>query len=187
MSRCPPVSEPEQETRSVTGRPQDGFYRHSWWCGGCQTYSKQPTYSPFVIKSFCNKNDRKSLPHFSESRRHVLPWRFLTWWWIIMNNISAIHVMMNIDHWKNTGTMCVEGLAIRRPSQYKDIARIVNPTGQIRRFLRGIHRWPVKSSHKGPVTRKMFAFDDVIMEWWFRSQSGMVFPFWSWIKIRSMA
>ena len=28
---------------------------------------------------------------------------------------------------------------------------------------RGIHRGPVNSSHKGPVTRKMFPFDDVIM------------------------
>ena len=31
-------------------------------------------------------------------------------------------------------------------------------------FARGIHRWPVNSPHKGPVTRKMFPFDDVIME-----------------------
>ena len=30
-------------------------------------------------------------------------------------------------------------------------------------FVRGIHRWPVNSTHKGPVTRKMFPFDDVIM------------------------
>ena len=30
-------------------------------------------------------------------------------------------------------------------------------------FLGGIHRWPVNSPHKGPVTRKMFPFDDVIM------------------------
>ena len=29
-------------------------------------------------------------------------------------------------------------------------------------FVRGIHRWPVDSPHKGPVTRKMFPFDDVI-------------------------
>ena len=28
-------------------------------------------------------------------------------------------------------------------------------------FVRGIHRWPVNSPHKGPVTRKMFPFDDV--------------------------
>ena len=32
-------------------------------------------------------------------------------------------------------------------------------------FIRGIHRWPVNSPHKGPVTRKMFLFDDVII--WF--------------------
>ena len=30
-------------------------------------------------------------------------------------------------------------------------------------FVRGIHRWPVNSPHKGPVTRKMFPFDDVII------------------------
>ena len=30
-------------------------------------------------------------------------------------------------------------------------------------FVRGIHRWPVNSPHKRPVTRKMFLFDDVIM------------------------
>ena len=30
-------------------------------------------------------------------------------------------------------------------------------------FVRGFHRWPVNSPHKGPVTRKMFPFDDVIM------------------------
>ena len=29
-------------------------------------------------------------------------------------------------------------------------------------FVRGINRWPVNSPHKGPVTRKMFPFDDVI-------------------------
>ena len=30
-------------------------------------------------------------------------------------------------------------------------------------FERGIHRGPVNSPHKLPVTRKMFPFDDVIM------------------------
>ena len=30
-------------------------------------------------------------------------------------------------------------------------------------FVRGIHRWLVDSSYKGPLTRKMFPFDDVIM------------------------
>ena len=30
-------------------------------------------------------------------------------------------------------------------------------------FVRGIHRWPVNSPHKWPVTRNTFPFDDVIM------------------------
>ena len=31
-------------------------------------------------------------------------------------------------------------------------------------FVRGIHRWPLNSLHKWPATRKMFSFDDVIMQ-----------------------
>ena len=30
-------------------------------------------------------------------------------------------------------------------------------------FVREIHWWPVNSPHKGPVTRKMFPLDDIIM------------------------
>ena len=30
-------------------------------------------------------------------------------------------------------------------------------------FVKGIHRWPVNSLHKGPVTRKMFPLHDVII------------------------
>ena len=30
-------------------------------------------------------------------------------------------------------------------------------------FVLGIHLWPLNSPHKGPVTRKMYPFDDVIM------------------------
>ena len=33
-------------------------------------------------------------------------------------------------------------------------------------FVRGFHRRPVNSPHKGPVTRKMFPFDDVILRNW---------------------
>ena len=40
-------------------------------------------------------------------------------------------------------------------------------------FVGGIHRWPVNSLHKRPVTRKMFPFDDVIMNW---CNSGVQVP-----------
>ena len=33
-------------------------------------------------------------------------------------------------------------------------------------FVRGIHRWPLNSPHKGAATRKMVPFDDVIMEFY---------------------
>ena len=39
-------------------------------------------------------------------------------------------------------------------------------------FVQGIHRWPVKFPHKGPVTRKMFSFDYVIMYSGRKSPSG---------------
>ena len=38
-------------------------------------------------------------------------------------------------------------------------------------FVRGIHRWPVNSPHKGPVTRKMFPFDNVIMSFWYPNEN----------------
>ena len=36
-------------------------------------------------------------------------------------------------------------------------------------FVRVIYRWSVNYSHKRPVTRKMFPFDDVIMVYWCRT------------------
>ena len=36
-------------------------------------------------------------------------------------------------------------------------------------FVSGIHRGPVNSPHKWPVTRKVFPFDDVIMPQWVKS------------------
>ena len=51
-------------------------------------------------------------------------------------------------------------------------------------FVRGIHRRPVNSPHKWPVTRKMFPFDDVIMLWvdvtsvvWLRHLYGFLLPY----------
>ena len=42
----------------------------------------------------------------------------------------------------------------RRSNKHQSSASLV--------FVRGIHRWPVNSSHKGSVMRKRFPFDDVI-------------------------
>ena len=42
-----------------------------------------------------------------------------------------------------------------RPKKHQSSAQLA--------FVWGIHRWPVNSPHKGPLKRKMFPFDDVIM------------------------
>ena len=46
-------------------------------------------------------------------------------------------------------------------------------------FVRGIHRWPVNSPYKGPVTRKMFPFDDVSCFW--RNVSVQLGPMALWL------
>ena len=38
-------------------------------------------------------------------------------------------------------------------------------------FVSGIHRWPVNSTHKWPVTRKTFPFNDVIVTWRSRNRT----------------
>ena len=49
-------------------------------------------------------------------------------------------------------------------------------------FVRGIHRRPVNSPHKRPVTQKVFPFDDVIMV----SGRSTFQPFSCWIYFRAL-
>ena len=46
---------------------------------------------------------------------------------------------------------------------YPDSGQRKHQNSALLAFVRGIHRGPVNSPHKWPVTRKMFPFDDVIM------------------------
>ena len=48
-------------------------------------------------------------------------------------------------------------------------------------FLWGIHRWPVNSSHKGPVTPKLFPFGDVIIL--FGTDSMHLIASWEWSEL----
>ena len=65
----------------------------------------------------------------------------------------------------------ITSLTIVYSNVYSDADRRSKKTPKIRvtGHMRGIHRGPVNSPHKWPVTRKMFPFDDVIM---FRAESG---------------
>ena len=54
-------------------------------------------------------------------------------------------------------------LAIVYSTVYSDANQRKHQSSAPLAFVRGIHRGPVNSPHKWPVTRKMFPFDDVIM------------------------
>ena len=47
---------------------------------------------------------------------------------------------------------------------YSDVDQRKHQSSASLAFVRGIHRRPVNSPHKWPVTRKKFPFDDVIMK-----------------------
>ena len=63
------------------------------------------------------------------------------------------------------GTMAsqITSLTIVYSTVYSDADQRKHQSSASLAFVGGIHRGPVNSPHKWPVTRKMFPFDDVIM------------------------
>ena len=57
----------------------------------------------------------------------------------------------------------ITSLTIVNSSVYSGADQIKDQSSAWLAFVRGIHRWPVNYTHKGPVTRKMYPFYDVIM------------------------
>ena len=57
----------------------------------------------------------------------------------------------------------ITSLTIVYPSVYSEDQRKHQSSASLA-FARGIHRWPVNSPHKWPVTWKMFSCDDVIIK-----------------------
>ena len=71
----------------------------------------------------------------------------------------------------------ITSLTIVYSTVYSSIDQRKHQSSASLAFVWGIHRWPVNSSHKEPVTRKMFQFDDVIMYlfyWKFIIPSGEI-------------
>ena len=57
----------------------------------------------------------------------------------------------------------ITSLTIVYSAVYSDADQRKHQSSALLAFVRGIHRGPLNSPHKWPVTRKMFPFDDVIM------------------------
>ena len=92
--------------------------------------------------------------------------------------IESCAIQMILSQWRHTEEHCKYNLSIH----YNDVIMgaivivfsIVYSGADQRKhrssaslaLVRGIHRGPVYSPHKWPITRKMFPFDDVIMSLW---------------------
>ena len=59
----------------------------------------------------------------------------------------------------------ITSLTIVYSTVYSDADQSKHHSSASLAFVWGIHRGPVNSPHKWPVTRKMFPFDDVIMKY----------------------
>ena len=57
----------------------------------------------------------------------------------------------------------ITSLTIVYSTIYLDVDQRKHQSSASLAFVREIHRGPVNSPHNGPVTRKLFSFDDVIM------------------------
>ena len=66
-----------------------------------------------------------------------------------------------------TMTYQITSLTVVYSTVYSDADQRKHQSSASLAFVWGIYLWPgpVNSQHKGPVTRKMFPFDDVIMDW----------------------
>ena len=88
-------------------------------------------------------------------------------WKRILNYFEIQIIYFMIDHYNDVimGAIAsrITSLTIVNSTVYSDADQRKHQSSASLAFVRGIHRGPVNSLHKGPVTRKMFPFDDVIM------------------------
>ena len=78
----------------------------------------------------------------------------------IRNQLKLIHYSDVI-----VGTMAsqITSLTIVYPTVYSGADQRKHQSSALLAFVQGIHRWPVNSPHKWPITWKMYSFDYVTM------------------------
>ena len=111
----------------------------------------------------------------SFSHSSFLPTGRLPWNGRLANQglMSSIHyndVIMSAMAFQFTSLTIVYSTAYSRRIKETSRLRVTDLCG-------GIHRWPLNSPHKGPVTRKIFPFDDSIEKtsnWYHASESMLI-------------
>ena len=89
--------------------------------------------------------------------------------WFVSSLIHSWKVLLQWLPWRHNGC---DGVSNHQPDDfcstlYSGADKRKRQSSASLVFVWRIHRWPVNSSHKGPVTRQMFPFHDVTMEEFF--------------------
>ena len=100
---------------------------------------------------------KKSQHGFTYTYYDVSPVVVKHWSLATMSSYHDCDVMMSAVASQITGVSIVYSNVCSNADQRKSQSS-ASPA-----FVRGIHRWPVNSPHKEPVTRKMLSVDDVIV------------------------
>ena len=128
----------------------------------CRRYPT-PTrkYNPFYpyIDSVCRNTFGYTLA--VKRLKHYPSW---CWDWNLSGKkVNTIAVDLYSDVIMGAMAFQITSLAIVYSTVYSGADQRKHQSSTSLAFVRGIHRWPVNSPHKWPVTLKMFPFDDVIM------------------------
>ena len=112
----------------------------------------------FVWHKFLILNEREYYqPTSIESRDEMKIYFNTRWSWVAQRSFNHyIHVIMSTMTSQITGVSTVCSAICSGADQIK------HQSSASLALVRGIRQWPVVSPHRGPATRKMCLFDDVI-------------------------
>ena len=106
---------------------------------------------------------RKELSYINPYSSGLIHWRVV---WMYCSSTINPHTAKNYDDVIMSAIASqITSLTIVYSTVYSDADQRNYQSSASLAFVWGIHRGPVNSPHKWPVTRKMFPFDDVIMRW----------------------
>ena len=125
------------------------------------TFSHREMRLYYKISNFQTHIKDTYLEHFLRNYLPMNSWRPHRWL-VSIGSTCSVHYN---DVKMNVMTSQVAGLTIVYSTVYSGADERKHQNSLSLAFVRGIHRSPMNSPHKGPVTRKMFPFDDVIMHW----------------------
>ena len=125
----------------------------------------------------CTNRFIRYLPHiiqgcFSVTEAIVLG-KWLWRMWVKLTSTTPLQTMIKCDiswdHYNDVtmGSIAsqITSLTIVCSADYSGADQRKHQSSASLALVRGIHRGPVNSPHKRPLTRKMFPFDDVIMNY----------------------